>query len=199
MTTLPFPSTILYTLFSFLCGSLPFSVWLSRWAGRDAREVGDRNPGATNAFKAGGWRVGILAFALDVTKGAFPVGLAWFVFGWRGWEIVPIALAPMFGHAFSPFLNFRGGKALAVSLGVWIGLTLWQMPLFILPPLILTFLLVDNSGWAVCAALLSLAVGLWLTAEPFIWGVYIPMALFLLWKHRAELTRPVILRFPGRK
>ncbi|MFZ5880108.1 MAG: glycerol-3-phosphate acyltransferase [Chloroflexota bacterium] len=177
--------TTLYALFSFLCGALPFSVWLSRWAGRDAREIGDRNPGATNAFKAGGWRVGISAFALDIAKGAFPVGLAWFVFGWRGWEIAPIALAPMLGHAFSPFLNFRGGKALAVSLGVWIGLTLWQMPLFILPPLILVFLLTKRPAWAVLAALASLSVGLWLAGEPVFWGVYVPMAAFLLWRQSA--------------
>lgn len=177
--------TALYALFSFLCGALPFSVWLSRWAGRDAREIGDRNPGATNAFKAGGWRVGISAFALDIAKGAFPVGMAWFVFGWRGWEIAPIALAPMLGHAFSPFLNFRGGKALAVSLGVWIGLTLWQMPLFILPPLILVFLLTKRPAWAVLAALASLSVGLWLAGEPVFWGVYVPMAAFLLWRQSA--------------
>lgn len=185
---------ILYTLFSFLCGALPFSVWLSRWAGRDAREVGDHNPGATNALKAGGWGVGLLAFALDIFKGAFPVGLAWFVLGWRGWEIAPIALAPMFGHAFSPFLNFHGGKSLAVSLGIWIGLTLWRMPLFILPPLVLTFLFIDNSGWAVSAALLSLGVGVWLEGEPALWAVYLPMAAFLLWKHRAELRQPIIFR-----
>jgi len=184
----------LYILFSFLCGALPFSVWLSRRVGRDAREVGDHNPGATNALKAGGWGVGLLAFALDISKGAFPVGLAWFVLGWRGWEIAPIALAPMFGHAFSPFLNFRGGKSLAVSLGIWIGLTLWHMPLFILPPLVLTFLFIDNSGWAVSAALLSLGLGIWLEGEPVFWAVYLPMTAFLLWKHRAELRQPIQFR-----
>ena len=184
----------LYILFSFLCGALPFSVWLSRQAGRDAREVGDHNPGATNALKASGWAVGLLAFALDISKGAFPVGLAWFVLDWHGWEIAPIALAPMFGHAFSPFLNFRGGKSLAVSLGIWIGLTLWRMPLFILPPLVLTFLFIDNSGWAVSAALLSLGVGVWLEGEPVLWAVYLPMAAFLLWKQRAELRQPIQFR-----
>ena len=100
----------------------------------------------------------------------------------------------MFGHAFSPFLNFRGGKSLAVSLGIWIGLTLWRMPLFILPPLVLTFLFIDNSGWAVSAALLSLGLGIWLEGEPVFWAVYLPMTAFLFWKHRAELRQPIQFR-----
>ncbi|MEO0115006.1 MAG: glycerol-3-phosphate acyltransferase [candidate division WOR-3 bacterium] len=42
--------------------------------------------------------------------------------------MVPIAVAPVFGHAFSPFLKFRGGKSIATTFGIWSGLTLWECP-----------------------------------------------------------------------
>jgi acyl phosphate:glycerol-3-phosphate acyltransferase len=109
---------------AFLSGSLPFSVWLGRLLlGVDVRQYGDGNPGAANTFRTGNKLVGVLVLALDVSKAAVPVGLAYFNLGIRGADMALIALAPILGHAFSPFLRFRGGKALATALGVWIGLT----------------------------------------------------------------------------
>ena len=73
------------TAFALLCGSLPFSLWVGRWlAGRDVREAGEHNPGATNALRVGGWRVGLVALMLDISKGALPVGLAQYVFAHSG-------------------------------------------------------------------------------------------------------------------
>jgi glycerol-3-phosphate acyltransferase PlsY len=184
-----------WTALAFLCGSLPFSVWISRrFGGKDARQVGDRNPGAVNALKAGGWKAGLLAFMLDVSKGAIPVGMAWVLWGWRGWEIVPVALAALLGSAFSPFLGFRGGKSLSVSLGIWIGLTLWQAPLAILTSLTAVFLVQTNSGWAVVAAILSVAVYLGFAGSPPLWAILGLQALVLLWKHRHDLRQPAHLR-----
>jgi acyl phosphate:glycerol-3-phosphate acyltransferase len=178
---------LLYFLAAFLLGSLPLSLWVARLAGKDTRTVGDGNPGATNALKAGGWKLGIAALMLDVSKGALPVGLAWHIFGWRGVEMLPIALAPLLGSAFSPLLNWKGGKSLAVSLGLWIGLVTWHAPLVILPPLTLSFLLIDNAGWAVVAALTALGIYAFLQPEPVFWGVYLIMAVILLAKHAENL------------
>ena len=102
---------LFWTAIGFFCGAIPFSVLLARlYAGADISRVGDGNPGAANAWRAGGWRVGALAMALDFLKGAVPVAAARFLGGARDWELVPIALAPVLGHAFSPFLSGRGGK-----------------------------------------------------------------------------------------
>jgi acyl phosphate:glycerol-3-phosphate acyltransferase len=186
----------LFTSFAFFCGALPFSVWIGKnLLGRDVRELGDHNPGATNAWKAGGWKAGLLALLLDVSKGAFPVGLAYFIFGWRGPEIIPIALAPVFGHAYSPFLDFKGGKALAVSLGIWIGLLLWNALLIILPPLIIVFLIVDNSGFAVLAALIALWIYLYFfVGNPYFLVIFIILSVLLIWKHREDFRKPFKLR-----
>ena len=116
-------------LLAFLCGSLPFSVWIGRLAlGADIRQFGDANPGATNVLRAGGKGAAAVALLLDFLKGAIPVGLAHFQGGVNGWPLAAVAVAPVLGHAFSPFLGLRGGKAVAVTGGGWGGLTGWGGP-----------------------------------------------------------------------
>jgi glycerol-3-phosphate acyltransferase PlsY len=61
--------------------------------------VGDGNPGAVNAWRAAGGRAGVPAGLFDFLKAAVPVGLANWVFGVSGWGLLPIALAPIVGHA----------------------------------------------------------------------------------------------------
>jgi acyl-phosphate glycerol 3-phosphate acyltransferase len=95
----------------------------------DIRQFGDGNPGGTNVWKAGGPRWGITAILLDGLKGLIPVSLALYQGEVSGWWVFPVSLAPIMGHVFSPFLNFRGGKALATTFGVWTALTLYQVPI----------------------------------------------------------------------
>lgn len=186
-------TVLLWTAIAFLAGSLPFSVWLPRLVLRaDVRHFGDGNPGGANAWRAGGWRVGLPALLLDYLKGAVPVSLAHYVVGLTGWMLVPVALAPILGHAFSPFLSFRGGKALAVTFGVWTGLILGAGPLILGLFFALFYLVQSNDGWAAMLGtvaflgfLLVQGVGLPLL---FTWG---GNTLVLAWKHRRELRQPV--------
>ncbi|MFZ5819349.1 MAG: glycerol-3-phosphate acyltransferase [Chloroflexota bacterium] len=180
-----------FILLSFFLGCLPFSVWLGRWfAGADVRAVGDGNPGAVNAFKAGGWRVGLASLLLDVTKAALPVGLAYQVIGLRGWPVFFIAIAPTLGHAFSPFLRFQGGKAIATMLGAWIGLTLYEVPPILLFFITFWFLVQTLSGWA---ALLTVLCALGYLAafhpDPLLLGVALFQAAFIVYKHPADLRQ----------
>lgn len=183
---------------AFLCGALPFSVWVTHMQGADVRAVGDRNPGATNAFKAGGLKSGLAALLLDVSKAAIPVGLAYQVFGLRGSGMLLIAIAPMLGHAYSPFLNFKGGKAVASALGVWIGLTLWDVPLVALAGILLGYTLLRNSGWAVVLSLVGIgSYLLWLRPETLLLEVLGLQSALLLWKYREELRQAPRIRQPS--
>ncbi len=190
------PTPLLWFLLALFCGSLPISVWLPRlFARQDTRAFGDGNPGATNAFRAGGPLVGLAALLLDVSKAAAPVGWAYFNMGYRGWPMILIATAPVLGHAFSPFLRFQGGKALAVAFGTWIGLTLWKLSL---PALFLVLIwrrIIDVDGWAVMLALATLLVIilLWLP-EPLFIAVWAGQVLILGWKHRDDLRQKPHLR-----
>ena len=184
------------TLFAFLCGSLPISVWLGKLLlHRDVRRVGDGNPGAANVFRAGGKLVGLLALLLDVSKAAAPVGWAYFNLGYRGVSMFCIALAPMLGHVFSPFLGFKGGKAIATALGVWIGLTFWKASLPGVLCVSLGIAFFDAPGWAVMTALagILMALLLWLP-DPLLFAVWAGEVFILAWTHRDDLRRPPQLR-----
>lgn len=105
-----------------------FSYWLGKIAGKDIRQAGDGNPGAVNALKSGGWKIGVPAMLLDFLKGFIPIFVVNYYYGISNIRLALIAIMPILGHAFSPFLNFKGGKAIAPSFGVWAGLTFYQGP-----------------------------------------------------------------------
>jgi glycerol-3-phosphate acyltransferase PlsY len=188
-------TALIFTVVGFLSGSLMFSAWIARYIlGRDLSGVGDGNPGSTNVLKAGGAAWGGLAFILEICKGAVPVGLARYTVGITGWELVPIAIAPVLGHAFSPWLGFKGGKAMAVTFGIWIGLTLWTLPAIGLPILVAAVLLLDNSGWAVVILFSVGAIVLLIAGEPILLTVLMLNAAIVIYKYRADLRRRPGLR-----
>jgi glycerol-3-phosphate acyltransferase PlsY len=135
--------------------------------------------------------VGIPAIFLDSFKGAAPVGTAYFLVGIQDWRIVPIAIAPVAGHAFSPWLRFRGGKAIAVTFGVWTGLTLGTAPILLGIFLLLTYFTVAVSGWAVILAMLGLLGGLLIGPHGLVFiGVWLGNVAILIFKHRHDLAQP---------
>ena len=73
--------------------------------------------------------LGMVVLILDICKAAIPVGIAYHQLDIRGLPMVLIAIAPVLGHAFSPFLKFKGGKAIGTVLGSLIGVSLWQISL----------------------------------------------------------------------
>ncbi len=196
----------LWFLLAFLSGSLPFSVWIGRFLlGQDIRTVGDANPGATNVLRAGGKGAAALALLLDLLKGAIPVGIAHFQVGFTGWPLVLVAILPVLGHAFTPFLGGRGGKAVATTGGIWCGLTIWEGPSIGGILLGLCTYLLGANGWAVLTAISAMVIYLGLTpttwngldARPerwVIWTVGLFNLLIVGWKHRADLRQPPRLR-----
>lgn len=190
----------IWLVLSFLSGALPFSYWLGRlFLNQDIRQYGDANPGATNVFRAGGRFVGIAAFLLDTLKGVIPVGLTNFVMGFKGIELVLISIAPVLGHAFSPFLHFRGGKAVAATFGIWIGLTIWEAPTILGIMLLFWFKSVRVSGWAVMFALTSLFAYFILTyKDPVLPIILLCNAAILAWTHRADLVKAPGIRYAWR-
>ena len=187
---------ILVIALAFFCGSLPLSVWLGRVAlGKDITQYGDGNPGAANVWRAGGGRWGTLAVLLDFLKGAVPVGLANFALGLEGWLLAAVAIAPILGHAFSPFMGFHGGKALAVTFGIWTGLSLFVVPVILGLFFGLYLWLLKPEGWAVMAGNISLLIVLLIVFPDPVWlTTWAGMTLILAWKHRLDLRQKPHLR-----
>ncbi|MDW7992629.1 MAG: glycerol-3-phosphate acyltransferase [Anaerolineae bacterium] len=193
----PIGMVLLWTVLGFFSGSLPFSVWVGRLVARaDVRRYGDGNPGAANAWRAGGWKAGVPALLLDYLKGSVPVALARFGAGIDGWGLVPVALAPVLGHAFSPFLRFRGGKAIATTFGVWSGLTLWVGPTVMGLALTLAIALNRTDAWSAVFGVFVLGVYLLLAGAlgPLL-AIWAANLALVLWKHRRDLRTPPRLRF----
>jgi glycerol-3-phosphate acyltransferase PlsY len=188
--------SIAFIVLAFLCGSLPFSVWLGKiLLGLDVRKFGDGNPGATNAFLTGNKQIGLLVLLLDISKAAAPVGWAYFILNIRGIPMLFIAVAPILGHVFSPFLGFRGGKALATALGVWIGLTIWKLSLPAVVGAVIGIVLFTPSGWSVMFAMSGILVVLllWLP-DPLLLAVWFSEVFILAWTHRLDLRQGIHLR-----
>jgi len=135
-------ATIAACAAAYLCGSVPFGLLVGRARGLDIRAHGSGNIGATNVGRVLGRPWGVLVFVLDVLKGLLPTA----AFGvllrsWTGpaatheagaflaW--LAVGVAGVLGHTFPVYIGFRGGKAVATSLGVALGV--W--PYFTLPAL----------------------------------------------------------------
>ncbi|MFN7036150.1 MAG: glycerol-3-phosphate acyltransferase [Bellilinea sp.] len=186
----------LWLAVAFLSGSVPYSVLLGKaLLNRDIRRFGDGNPGATNLVRAGGGWWGGLAILLDGFKAAIPVGwVYWFDRPALPW-MVAIAVAPALGHAFSPFLGGKGGKAIASIFGVWTGLTLFESPLILGAAMGLFYLIFENSGWVVVLSEGVLGAFLWLYhPEPVLGAVWMVLFALSIWKHRADFGQRRLVR-----
>lgn len=112
-------------LASYLLGSIPSAVWLGKYLhGIDVREHGSKNAGATNCFRVLGKRTGTLVLAMDISKGVLSMLLSIYLLKETGSMLLLMLAAGIcvLGHVFPVFAGFRGGKGVATSLGVFLGL-----------------------------------------------------------------------------
>jgi glycerol-3-phosphate acyltransferase PlsY len=129
----------IFGLIAYLLGSIPTAVWIGKaYYGMDVREHGSKNAGATNTFRVLGKKPGIIVLLIDILKGALASSLPYFAMpamitlpdsGPNTEQLILIGnvqiVASIFavvGHVFPIFAGFRGGKGVATSLGVIIGL-----------------------------------------------------------------------------
>ncbi|MCR5231854.1 MAG: glycerol-3-phosphate 1-O-acyltransferase PlsY [Acholeplasmatales bacterium] len=115
--------SIILMIVSYLLGSIPFGVLVGKAAtGVDIREHGSKNIGSTNAIRVLGKKVGAIVFLCDVLKGAFVIIILKILAQTNLWHSVLdygyYGMMAVIGHSFSIFLKFKGGKAVATSLGV---------------------------------------------------------------------------------
>jgi glycerol-3-phosphate acyltransferase PlsY len=121
---------IIIILLGYLIGSIPTAVWVGKaFHGMDIREHGSKNAGATNTFRVLGKRSGWFVLIVDVSKGilaaCLPHFFSYMLEGYKD-EFLILQLcgsfSAVFGHVFPLFAHFRGGKGVATSLGIVIGI-----------------------------------------------------------------------------
>ena len=172
---------------AYLIGSIPFGLLLARLTGKgDLRKVGSGNIGATNALRAGGKKLAAGTLILDMTKGFVAVFAAYVCFGPDIAFFTSIAV--VLGHLFPVWLHFRGGKGVATTMGVLLGLS-WVTGLATLAIWITVALTLRYSS---LAALVSVAaaplLGLYL-GEPQVAGIAIFLTVLVWARHTSNIRR----------
>jgi glycerol-3-phosphate acyltransferase PlsY len=183
-------NAILWSLLGYLFGAIPFAVIVGKiFTSQDVRTVGDGNPGGTNTWKIGGWKIGLFAILLEIFKGYLPVALARHA-GLSDWVLLPVCLAPIIGHATMPFLGFRGGKGLGATGGVWIGiLGPWAFTVYAATLLLLAMF--SEHAWAAVFGV-SLFLGWAIFVDGSSWMIVFGSlnVLLIAWTHRRALLWP---------
>ena len=178
----------------YLLGSVPFGLLAARLKGIDIRQQGSGNIGATNVWRVCGWRYGLPVFLLDALKGFGAVWLSrYFV---MDGVLLPIvsAIGCILGHSFPVWLKFKGGKGVATSLGVMLGM----MPLATLIVFALWAVIFQVSGYVslasiIAAAALPTLVGIgnvsgWAYGWPAFWFALVAGSLVIV-RHRSNIAR----------
>lgn len=179
---------VLWIALAYVLGSVPWGLVIAKtFCHLDPRESGSRNTGATNVARLCGFGWGVATLACDVCKGALPV---WFAFRINPSPVFVsiVGLACVLGHVFSCFMKFKGGKAVATSIGVFMPLAFWQL----LAASALCCLIIWRSGFVSLGSLslvAALVVALAVTGQ---W-MWLPLSLCVLavvvWKHKENIAR----------
>lgn len=193
---------------AYLLGSVPFGLLIARSQGVDLRKVGSGNIGATNVLRALGKKWGIFCFVLDVCKGFVPMilvpllGLAGadptakHLIGW-----LAAGATAILGHIFPIYLGFKGGKGVATSLGVVLGLwpyltvcgiaafAIWLITLNVLRYVSLASIFAAGS-FPIILIIAILVQKSWSFQN--LWPLFlvaIPIPLLVIFCHRSNLRR----------
>ena len=176
-------------IIGYLSGSIPVGVIVGRLYGFDPRAVGSGNVGMTNVARAGGKAAAVVTFAGDMLKGWIPVMIARGVLGPFPSMLAAVGLAAFLGAIASVFLKFRGGRGVATSVGVWLGLA--PAPIGIA---LLIFIAIIAISRIVSLASIGAAISLTPAAaalgcpRPYILLAIVMSALVLL-RHRENIQR----------
>ena len=176
---------------AYLVGGIPFGLLIVKLkSGRDVRESGSGNIGATNVLRTSGTFAGILTLILDAAKGLFAVWLAERLTNGNVMWMSFAALAVLLGHAFSPYLKFTGGKSVASFLGAFGYLT--PIPVLIIT---LIFLLVTATtrylslGSITGAGLYPFACFVVLHPDWPVLVVSVCASALIIWRHSGNIAR----------
>lgn len=189
--------TILLLILAYLLGSIPSGLWIGQlFFKKNIREHGSGNTGTTNTFRVLGFKAGLTVFVIDFLKGTLAALLPT-LFHVQGISPIVLGLVAVLGHTFPVFAQFKGGKAVATSAGMLLGVA----PLFCLylalvfaSCLLLTSMVSLSSVLAavaaICGVLVFPALGFILTGYEWLFtGIILFLASFVIVRHQDNIRR----------
>lgn len=185
---------IIFIVIAYILGALPNGVWIGKhFKNIDIRKHGSKNSGATNAYRVLGPKYGIMVLIADALKGFLPPFLASH-FGVEGNWLILIGMVAIIGHTLSFFLNFKGGKGVATSLGVFLFLipkvTLALLVVFIIVVSVTRYISLGSIVAAVLLPILTFLSPLRNGLDKFPMVVMTTIiGAFVVYKHKSNITR----------
>ncbi len=174
-------------LIGYLLGSIPFGLVLTKLAGtQDLRTIGSGNIGATNVLRTGRKGLAAATLILDALKGTAAVIIAGYFGGPNAAMLA--GLGAFLGHLFPVWLKFKGGKGVAVYIGILIGLFWPAAVLFCAIWLALAFALRYSSLSALTASVIT-PLFLWWFGQPALAALSAVLTLLLFYMHRENIQR----------
>ncbi|HOP85660.1 MAG TPA: glycerol-3-phosphate 1-O-acyltransferase PlsY [Syntrophorhabdaceae bacterium] len=177
-----------YAILAYLIGSIPVGIILSKFKGKDPRQVGSGNIGATNVMRTAGKLMGALTLIGDTAKGFLPV---FFIqYGEKNMVLIAfIGFAVFIGHLYPIYLKFRGGKGVATALGVYIALT----PLAVLIDVLIFVLVVLKWRYVSLGSLIATCampiILLFLKMPSEFVSLSVLIGIFIFLKHSENIKR----------
>lgn len=188
---MPYMTEILIVILSYLLGSIPFALIIGKLGYRvDVREHGSGNLGTTNTFRVLGKKAGILVLLGDMGKGLIAALLP-LLFG-SEMSLLLAGIPAVIGHSYPIFAKFKGGKSVATSGGVLLAAFPWFFVVvvgtFIITLLISRMVSLSSMAAAVVGLITATTYSL-LTKDWLPLIVIVPLALFIIIKHRTNWQR----------
>ena len=173
-------------ILGYFLGSIPFGLVLTRFAGAgDLRAIGSGNIGATNVLRTGRKGLAGATLFLDGAKGAAAVLIAEAIQPGLG---AMAGMAAFLGHCYPVWLRFRGGKGVATMLGIALARS-WQVGLVFAGVWLAALGLSRFSSVSGMAAAASAPIVATLIGRLDLTVLFLALALIVIWKHRANITR----------
>lgn len=192
---------IVFCILSYFFSGIPFAFIISKlFLKTDIRKVGSGNIGATNVYRVGGWKFGVIVFILDFLKGFIPTLISIYYFE-KNLEISTIvAISTVLGHMFTPYLRFKGGKGAATSFGSFLVLFPLEILIcaifFILSVIVTRIVAVGTIISAILFPIVYLIIGKFLNMNfPFNkfskidFVLILIVVIFIILKHKSNIER----------
>jgi acyl-phosphate glycerol 3-phosphate acyltransferase len=180
---------VVLMIVAYILGSIPNALWIGKvFKGIDVREHGSKNTGSTNAARVLGAKLGILTLILDISKGAIPTLIATMLLD-SSISVILVGICAILGHSFSIFMKFKGGKAVATTVGVFIVL----VPGAILLAAVIFFLVFGITRYVSLSSMIgAISLPIWIiifykNIPLTIFGIII--AILIIVRHKSNIQR----------
>ncbi|MGP4059942.1 glycerol-3-phosphate 1-O-acyltransferase PlsY [Halobacillus sp. H74] len=178
---------VLYIIIAYLLGSIPSGLIVGKAGyGKDIREHGSGNLGGTNTFRVLGIKAGLIVTTADILKGTAAAALPYFA----GADVIPliVGIFAVVGHMYPIFANFKGGKAVATSGGVILGVN----PVIFIILILSFFIILYFSKYVSLSSMVSGIIGIIATLIVEDYGLTLIITLFtifVIYRHRSNIKR----------